>query len=414
MSFRNLIIEGDEVAVNQTLEVDPSLALELQKSQNYLAIHDAASHGRNEIIKTLFVMNPSQLDAKTEDDYTPLQLAAENGHASTVALLVRLGSKSIDAAIGDGWSGRTAMHLAAMQGHSNVIEVLAQLGSTKLDALADGGETPFFDAVEEGHVETALTLFRLGSQAVDMADNEGRTPLHIAAMNCDAKMVDALLNVMKSKATRTLTKSGETPVIRAAYSLMNMDPTETVKLLWKADSGAFQIEDRHSDFPQAPFHLAVYSRSIETVKFLLGKGEFPVDAQDKNGHTAMTIAANRNDIEMMTLLLQFGSQAIDTPSVCFERKSWNEGALITPIWQAFLADRTRGASFLLALGADHTLCNIPEEFREEFDKEVVEKLTEDKRANYRYPVYFGESLVSRLLREDRRLTQQRTLKVNKH
>jgi ankyrin repeat protein len=61
---------------------------------------------------------------------TPLQLAAEGGHAEVVRALVRAGASCAD----ENRAGFTAVHLAAQHGHGQVLEVMRSSQSLRISS----------------------------------------------------------------------------------------------------------------------------------------------------------------------------------------------------------------------------------------------------------------------------------------
>lgn len=61
---------------------------------------------------------------------TPLQLAAEGGHAEVVKALVRAGASCAD----ENKAGFTAVHLAAQHGHGQVLEVMRSTQSLRISS----------------------------------------------------------------------------------------------------------------------------------------------------------------------------------------------------------------------------------------------------------------------------------------
>ena len=61
---------------------------------------------------------------------TPLQIAAEGGHAEVVKVLVRAGASCTDENV----AGFTAVHLAAQHGHGQVLEVMRTTQSLRVSS----------------------------------------------------------------------------------------------------------------------------------------------------------------------------------------------------------------------------------------------------------------------------------------
>ena len=80
-------------------------------------------------------------------DFTPLYIAAQNGHRLVVEALVKAGA-AVDQAEGD---GLTPLLIAAHNGHLAVVEALVKAGATINQAKADD-VTPLYVAAQNGHL----------------------------------------------------------------------------------------------------------------------------------------------------------------------------------------------------------------------------------------------------------------------
>lgn len=109
---------------------------------------------------------------------TPLHLAADGGHLSTVLLLLE---RNADPEVRTFAEQRTALHLAAEAGHSEVVRELLNHGSD-VSALDYEFQTPLHLAVAKENVDITLYLISAGAD-MDLADIHGNTPLSMADGN---------------------------------------------------------------------------------------------------------------------------------------------------------------------------------------------------------------------------------------
>ena len=126
-------------------------------------------------------------------DRTPLQLAAENGDAVMVRLLIKHGAEL------NAWTdiGVTALCLAAENGHEAIVRFLVERGADVTSGDEDVFEEtdPFFAAAANGH--TAIVEFFLTDHgaSVDVRESElGRTALAVASWNGHASVVKLLID----------------------------------------------------------------------------------------------------------------------------------------------------------------------------------------------------------------------------
>ncbi len=120
---------------------------------------------------------------------TALWLAAEGGHADTVAALARLGA-DVGATAEPGVFDNTPMWIAAQEGHAAVIAALGRRGADANRAVRDG-RTPMYMAAAKGRAAAVKALGQLGAD-VNRASGAGWTPLRIATDNGHVAAADAL------------------------------------------------------------------------------------------------------------------------------------------------------------------------------------------------------------------------------
>ena len=111
------IIEEQNFDVNTKYEKDGSTAL-----------HWAAYGGQYDVVKYL-VEHGADVNAKDNNDMTPLMDAAQEGHLEVVKYLVEHGA-DVNAKHGEDW---TALTSAARKGHLDVVKYLAEHGAEVTD-----------------------------------------------------------------------------------------------------------------------------------------------------------------------------------------------------------------------------------------------------------------------------------------
>lgn len=132
------------------LELHPQLVMATSKDGNTCA-HIAAMQGSVRVIEELMKFDRTGvINVRNKlTDSTPLQLAAEGGHAEVVKALVRAGASTTD----ENKSGFTAVHLAAQNGHGQVLEVMRSSGSLRTSSKKLG-LTPLHVAAYYGQADT--------------------------------------------------------------------------------------------------------------------------------------------------------------------------------------------------------------------------------------------------------------------
>ncbi|MCG3147869.1 MAG: hypothetical protein PCFJNLEI_01310 [Verrucomicrobiae bacterium] len=197
----------------------------------------AAANGDVAEVKRILAKDPTQADGSCDYSrgYRPVQLAAENGHAEIVILL-------LDAGAATAYNNYSLMELAARNGHNAVVAVLLKRGlsingnrsSSPLQAAAaagragtvefllehganiseprDDGCTALHYAALHGHPPAITVLLDRGAN-IEITDNNGWTPLFYAAAGGTPEAVAALLS--RGAKVNARSKRGWTPLMRA-------------------------------------------------------------------------------------------------------------------------------------------------------------------------------------------------------
>jgi ankyrin repeat protein len=183
--------KGNVEAIKRAIEKGASL--EARDEQERTPLHVAAYAGQAEAVKAL-VEAGATLEAQDENELTPMHLAAMSSHVKAIKALVTAGA-SLEARGGSDYSMMTPLHVAAWHGRPEAIEALLQAGAS-LEARDKDKKTPLhlgFSAVS-GSLEAIKALVKAGA-SLDARDKFGMAPLHLAAsrghMNATRALVDA-------------------------------------------------------------------------------------------------------------------------------------------------------------------------------------------------------------------------------
>ncbi|CQD08614.1 ankyrin repeat domain protein [Wolbachia endosymbiont wPip_Mol of Culex molestus] len=160
---------------------------------------------------------------------TLLTIAAENGHASVVEVLLKA-EANVNAVDSNKWF--TPLHVAAENGHASVVEVLLK-AKANVNAVGIEGCTPLHVAAENGHASVVEVLLKAEAN-VNAVGIEGCTPLHFAAGNGHVDIVNLLLE--KGANVNAVDRYGKTPLDYAEGYAKNQD---VVKALLDARGGSF-------------------------------------------------------------------------------------------------------------------------------------------------------------------------------
>lgn len=131
-----------------------------------------------------------------EDDYTPLAIAARDGHAGIVEALLEAGA---DPRRMIGLFRGTALHEACFFGHAGVIRAMTSSQErpdrrgSELEAQGPlNGMSPLHDAVWHGHLDAARALVEAGHR-LDLRTHAGLTPRELAVHHGYEELAASLL-----------------------------------------------------------------------------------------------------------------------------------------------------------------------------------------------------------------------------
>ncbi|XP_037903075.1 serine/threonine-protein phosphatase 6 regulatory ankyrin repeat subunit A isoform X2 [Hermetia illucens] len=289
------------------LQQHPSLVNATSKDGNTCA-HIAAMQGSVKVIEELMKFDRTGvISARNKlTDATPLQLAAEGGHADVVKALVRAGASCTD----ENKSGFTAVHLAAQHGHGQVLDVLKSTNSLRISSKKLG-LTPLHVAAYYGQADTVRELLTsvpatvksetpTGQSLVpELGSESGMTPLHLAAYSGNENVVRLLLNSAGVQVEAATTENGYNPLHLACFG----GHMSVVGLLLSRSAELLQSVDRHG---KTGLHIAAMHGHYQMVEILLGQGA-EINATDKNGWTPLHCAAKAGHLDVVKLLSESGA-----------------------------------------------------------------------------------------------------------
>ena len=151
-------------------------------------LYYAAMLGFRDLAKHLIAKHPEYINAKGGSEVTPMHVAATQGHADVLSLLLDRGA-DVDVR---GDSDVTPLYRASRFGKQEAGQVLLDCGA---DINAGGNEcqTPLSGALFKGHFEFARVLIQRGAKINFHNKSTGKTPLHLAAERASIQAVRLLL-----------------------------------------------------------------------------------------------------------------------------------------------------------------------------------------------------------------------------
>ncbi|KAM3960016.1 LOW QUALITY PROTEIN: uncharacterized protein ACR2FA_005939 [Aphomia sociella] len=278
----------------------------------------AAQENHDGVVKFLLANGANQSLA-TEDGFTPLAVAMQQGHEKVVAVLleadtrgrVRLPALHIAAKKDDvkaanlllenehnpdvtSKSGFTPLHIAAHYGNESVARLLLAKGAD-VNCAAKHNICPLHVAAKWGKDNMVALLCDNGAN-VEARTRDGLTPLHCAARSGHERVVEALLD--RGAPITSKSKNGLAPLHMAAQG----DHAEAARVLL---SRRAPVDDVTVDYLTA-LHVAAHCGHAKVAKLLLDRNA-DANARALNGFTPLHIACKKNRIKVVELLLKYGA-----------------------------------------------------------------------------------------------------------
>jgi len=318
-------LAGDCARLRELIDRSPELVNAKDEEQG-TPLHSAAMMGRMDAV-LLLLERGAEADARNTLNQSPLLYAAYGGYAAIVDTLIahgasfeyrdargyapihfaaRQGQKAVvellvakGASFDErGYQGKTPLYFAAANGHTDIVKLLAARGA-KLDTRDDNGQAPLAAALREGHAETGELLLGSGSAIEGDAAALSRY-LHLAAAAGSERIVDALIE--KGAPIDAADESGKTLLHDAAIGgLAGL----TERLLARAKD-----IDAGDNGGKTALHYAVAAGNRDVVDILLGGGADP-NVADADGRTPLHVAEDAGRTDMTRILLAKGARDME-------------------------------------------------------------------------------------------------------
>ncbi|KAH0491236.1 hypothetical protein TgHK011_002674 [Trichoderma gracile] len=296
----------------------------LREGASYTLLSTAVRNGQKGIAKLLLdygaMVNPS---SAVENQNAPLLLAANQGRADIVELLLHRGAK-MDFCAEPG--SETAFWVAIETRNQAVVKVMLDNGADVDERHAAHNMTPLMYALERRYDSSFIELLLDKGAEIEMTNSSSETPLSLASRLGDAEAVKLLLDNYAEIEAKT--EAGLTPLSQAVLWARH----DVVNLL--LDHGA-DIETE-----QAPLALAATKGYTRLVELLLRRGA-NIEWKDSDGRTPLALAALFGHSTVAEILLSKGAE-IDSRDL--------EGR--TPLTLAAMGGKESVVELLLSQGAD--------------------------------------------------------------
>ncbi len=175
---------------------DQGVSCSLQDMRGQSPLHYAVLHGAHAALQTLLEMPGMLVNAQNEEGCSPLWMAAQQGDAQAVALLLAAGANPNIGNIEEA----SPLHIAAASGHTAVVKLLLAAGAF-VNATDGAGDTPLHWAVREEQSETAKILASAFGVNLKAKNEDGETAAELARA-CGLPHMEAVIVTAKSNLMR--------------------------------------------------------------------------------------------------------------------------------------------------------------------------------------------------------------------
>ena len=324
---------GNDATVQLLLDRRADIASLTKNKLRQTALHNAASNGRETTVR-LLLDRGANIEALKFHGWTALHNAAFNGHNSTVRLLLDRGA-NIQFATN---KGETALHNAASNGYESTTRLLLNRGAkTHSEAFAG---TALHYAAFNGHQSTVRLLLDRGADIQSETRTRQSTALHFAALNGHESTVRLFLD--RGADFQFKTGCNQTALHIAAFH----GHESTVRLLLDRSANI--------QFKRATRSKALHNAtSIGHEPTVLDRGAY-IESRDYIGRTALHIAAFKEYLAIVKLLLDYGANIEAKNYVVWAELSVNmpNGCSVPSEWPALQVAAVRGYEAIIQMLID--------------------------------------------------------------
>jgi ankyrin repeat protein len=286
LAVQNLKTENVRVLLAEKVQIDAKTNLE------FTSLHFAARSGCTDIVEIL-LNHGADVNAGCNRKFTPLHFAVKMQHIEVVRLLLNHPGVDVNA---ENEHKLTPLYFAAKAGDSECVKVLLQ-SSANPNAMDTGNFTPLHIAACNGHVDVVAALLESGETNVDLQTTKGNTALHLAAEKGHPVIMKALIEKNANFDIRNEEyKEFKLTILHLAAKAGYL---ECVKALLQR--GANPNATDSNNF--TPLYFAVHNGHLDVVTALLESSEIDVDLQTTKGNTALHLAAEKDNLEIVTALI---------------------------------------------------------------------------------------------------------------
>ncbi|EHK47127.1 hypothetical protein TRIATDRAFT_217580 [Trichoderma atroviride IMI 206040] len=275
--------------------VENGANLDMVDDKGVCALHYAVVSGSVDCVRILLAAGADQELLMSENEYSPLLLASEDGQTEIVRLLLENGANPEIKTT----EPTTPLSVAIAGRHAEVVSILLEYGADYTAAFFRSALVPSVFAASLGQIPILEVLLSYGVD-ISLPTPRGITPLMGASMALQLYTMRFLLD--KGADITAVDGSGRSVLFYAA----EQGGADAIKLLLSNGANVFAIDNDG----WTVLHFAAFRGHADVVRVLLEAGA-DRHATIPRGYTALFYAVGRGHIETLHVLLDAGLTTLD-------------------------------------------------------------------------------------------------------
>uniref|UniRef100_A0AAQ4Q1Q0 Ankyrin repeat domain 52a n=1 Tax=Gasterosteus aculeatus aculeatus TaxID=481459 RepID=A0AAQ4Q1Q0_GASAC len=332
--------------------------VDMQDAAGRSVLYLAAQKGYARCVEVLLAQGASCLLNDNRLMWTPIHVAASNGHSDCLRMMIDYGEEGDLTNVADKF-GQTPLMLAVLGGHTDCVHYLLEKDALP-DAKDKRGSTSLHRGAVLGHDDCVTALLEHKASAL-CRDVQGRTPLHYAASRGHTEILASM--VQAAMATdhqdKLLDNKQYTPLHWAAYK----GHEDCLEVLLE-----FKTFIHEEGNPFTPLHCALMNgHSGAAERLLESAGVHMINTRDAKGRTPLHAAAFAEDVAGLQLVLRHGTEinAVDNSgcsALMVAADKGHSGTVAILLHRAkadlTLLDENNNTALHLACSKAHEMCAL--------------------------------------------------------